>query len=111
MLLLRHVPSIFQDYAFLKCSLNFLALLLANMLYSILGLPWWLSSKESAYNAADLGLIPGLQRFPGEGHGYSSIPACLENPMDRGTWRATVHEVAELDMTEATLHTHARRVH
>ena len=34
-----------------------------------MGLPWWLSSKESACNAGDLGLIPGLGRFPGEGNG------------------------------------------
>ena len=33
------------------------------------GLPWWLSGKESACNAGDLGLIPGLGRYPGEGRG------------------------------------------
>ena len=37
-----------------------------------LGLPWWLSSKESACNAGDLGLIPGLGRSPGGGHGNPS---------------------------------------
>ena len=62
---------------------------------SIIGLPWWLSSKESAFNAVDLGLIPGSQRSPEEGHGYLLQYSCLENPMDRGTWQATVHEVAE----------------
>ena len=43
-------------------------------------------SKASAYNAGDLGLIPGLGRFPGEGNGYPFQYSCLENPMDGGTW-------------------------
>ena len=50
----------------------------------------------------DLGLIPGLGRSPGEGHGYKLQYSCLENPMDRGVWQATDHGVAELDTTEAT---------
>ena len=40
--------------------------------------------KESAYNAGDLGSIPGSGRSPGEGHGNSLQCSCLENPMDRG---------------------------
>ena len=47
-----------------------------------LGLPWWLSSKESACNAGDLGLIPGLGRSPGGGHGNPSSLAS-RIPMDR----------------------------
>ena len=50
-------------------------------------------SKESACNAGDPGLIPGLRRSPGEGKGYPFQYSCLENSMDRGAWRATVHEV------------------
>ena len=42
--------------------------------------------KVSAYNAGDLGLIPGLGRFPGEGNGHPLQYSCLENPMDRGAW-------------------------
>ena len=42
--------------------------------------------KESACNAGDLGLIPGVGRSPGEGNGYSLQCSCLENPMDRGIW-------------------------
>ena len=47
--------------------------------------------KESACNAGDLGLIPGLGRCPGEGNGYPLQYSCLENPMDRGAWWATVY--------------------
>ena len=39
----------------------------------------------------DTGLIPGLGRFPGGGHGNTLQYPCLENPMDRGAWWATVH--------------------
>ena len=50
---------------------------------------------ESACNAGDPGLIPGLARSPGEGNGNPLQYSCLENPMDRGAWRATVHRVAK----------------
>ena len=42
--------------------------------------------KESACNAGDLGLIPGLRRSPGGGHGNPLQCSCPENPMDRGAW-------------------------
>ena len=61
------------------------------------GLPWWLSSKEFACNAGDtedLGSILEAGRSPGERNGYPLQNSCLENSVDRGTWRATVHEVA-----------------
>ena len=51
--------------------------------------------KASACNAGDLGSIPGLGRSPGEGNGNPLQYSCLENPMDRGVWWATVHEVAK----------------
>ena len=40
--------------------------------------------KETAYNTGDPGLIPGLERCPGEGNGNPLQYSCLENPMDRG---------------------------
>ena len=46
--------------------------------------------KASACNAGDLGLIPGLGRSPGEGNGSTLQYSCLENPMDRRAWWATV---------------------
>ena len=49
----------------------------------------------------DVGSILGLGRFPGEGHGNPLQDSCLENPVDRGVWRATVHST-ESDMTKAT---------
>ena len=57
--------------------------------------------KASVYNAGDLGLIPGSGRCPGEGNGNPLQYSCLENPMDRGAWQATVHGVIkELDTAE-----------
>ena len=58
-------------------------------------------SKESACNAVHLGLIPGSGRSPGEGNSNPLQCSRLENPMDRGTWRATVHGVAK-SWTRAT---------
>ena len=51
--------------------------------------------KESACNAGDMGSIPRSGRSPGEGHGNPFQYSCLENPMDRGAWWATVHGVAK----------------
>ena len=55
-------------------------------------------SNDSACSGGDPGSVPGLERCPGEGHGYPAQYPCLENPLDRGGWRATVHGVAESDM-------------
>ena len=52
--------------------------------------------KNPSANAGDVrdsGLIPGLGRSPGEGYGNPFQYSCLENPMDRGDWQATVHGV------------------
>ena len=56
--------------------------------------------KNPPANAGDVGLIPGLGRSLGKGNGNPPQYSCLGNPMDRGAWWATVHEVAkESDMT------------
>ena len=51
--------------------------------------------KESACNAGDLCSMPGVGRSPGGGHGNPLQYSCLENPMDREAWQATVQGVAE----------------
>ena len=63
-----------------------------------------LDGKESACNAVDQGMIPGLGRSLGGGHDNSLQYSCGENPVDRGTLQAMIHGVAESDMTEATEH-------
>ena len=55
--------------------------------------------KNSLASAGDIrhtGSIPGLERSSGEGHGNLLQYSCLENPMDREAWQATVHRVAKL---------------
>ena len=51
--------------------------------------------KNSPANAGYMGSIPGLQRFSGGGPGNPLQDSCLENPMDRGAWWATVHRAAK----------------
>ena len=61
--------------------------------------------KKLPANAGDIrdtGSVPGSGRSPGGGHGNPLQFSCLENPIDRGTWQAAVHRVAESDTTEAT---------
>ena len=73
----------------------------------ILGLPRWLSGKESACsagNARDAGSIPGSGRSPEGGNGNPLQYSCMENPMGRGAWQATVHRVAK---SRTRLNTHA----
>ena len=55
----------------------------------------------------DVSLIPESRRCPGGGHGNSMQCSCLENPMDRGAWRATVHSVAQSQIQLKRLSTHS----
>ena len=62
-------------------------------------LPWWLSGKESACQCRrhkSTGLILILGRWAGEGNGSPLQYSCLEKPMDRGDWRATLHGVTRV---------------
>ena len=70
---------------------------LCNWLIDSFGLSWWLSDKESACSAGatgDTGLLLGLGRPPGGGHGNLLQYSCLDNPMDKGIWWATVHRIS-----------------
>ena len=57
----------------------------------------------NAGDIRDMGLIPGSRRSPGGGHGIPLQYSCLENPMDREAWWATVHGVAK---SQTPLSTH-----
>ena len=62
------------------------------------GLPGISDDKEFACNAGDIrdtGSVPGSGRSPGAGRGNPLQYSCLDNPMDRGAWQATVHSVAK----------------
>ena len=66
--------------------------------YSPKGFPGGDSGKNPPANAGDVrdaGLIPGLGRSPGGGHGNPLQYSCLENPMNRGAWRTIVHSVTK----------------
>ena len=66
------------------------------------GFPCGSAGKESACNAGDLGSISELGRATGEGSGNPFHYSCLENPMDRGDWQATVHGVTRVRHDLAT---------
>ena len=57
------------------------------------------SPPASAGDTGDVGLIPGLGRSPGKRNGYPFQYSCLENPTDREAWWASVHGIAESDMS------------
>ena len=60
-----------------------------------LGFPYGSDGKKSTCSVGDLGSIPGSGKSPGGGNGNSLQYSCLENPMDRGVWQATVHGVSK----------------
>ena len=64
--------------------------------------------SANAGDAGDSSLIPGLGRSPGGGNGKPLQYSCLENPIDRGAWRATVHRVTRSQTTEATEHIYTK---
>ena len=79
------------------------AVALKRVLLGAVGFPYSSVGKELACNSGDPGLIPRSGRFPGDGNGNPLQYSCLENPMDRGAWWATVYGASkESDMTEAT---------
>ena len=75
-----------------------------------MGFPGGSEVKVSVCNTGDPGLIPGSGRSPGEGNGNPLQDSCLENPMDREVWWATVHGVAK-SRTRLSDLTHSLRRH
>ena len=75
-------------------------------IYILLGFPCSSNGKESACNAGGLGSIPGSGRSSGEGNGNPLQYSCLEKPMDRGAWRATVCGISKswTQLKQLTLH-------
>ena len=73
-------------------------------------LPGGSEVKAFACNAGDLGSISGSGRSPGEGNGNPLQYSCLENPMDGGAWKATVHGVAK-SRTRMSDFTHSLKLH
>ena len=82
-------------------------------IYTYTGFPGGTVVKNMPANAGDtrdMGSMPGSERSPGGGTGTPLQYSCLGNPMDRGTWRATVHGVTKsqtgLKRLSVRLHTH-----
>ena len=71
-----------------------------------LGFPGGSVSKESTCHAGDMGSNPGLGRSPGGEYGNLPQYSCVENPMDRGAWQATVYRVAKNQTGLKRLSTH-----
>ena len=98
-----HFPS---PSAFTTTTLPFKSLTILfiyNCIYlfmAVLGFPGGSVVKNPPAKAGDTVSIPGLGRSPGEGNGNPLQYSCLENPMDRGAWWATVHRVTESDTTK-----------
>ena len=74
--------------------------------FNLTKLPWWLIRQRICLQCRDPGSIPGSERCPGEGNGYSLQYSCLENSMDRGAWRAVVHGVTRSQTWLHNFHFH-----
>ena len=99
----------YKAYIWFLCGLHCLFFtILARLLshYLVVISPWYSLLPASAGDAGDMDLNPGSGRSPGGSSGNPLQYSCLENPVDRGTWQATVHGVAESDTTKQ-LSTHA----
>ena len=84
------------SYSWIKC-----AMFLIGSFSVVKNLP------AKAGDKRDVGSVPGSGRSPGEGHGNPLQYSCLENPMDKGAWRAIVHRVTQSQTWLTQLSTHA----
>ena len=90
--------ALFHSFQWLNNTLLYICTTSSLSIPQLMDIPEWLSGKESACNAeatGDTGSIPGLGRSSVERNGYPLQYFCLENHMDRGAWRATVHRFAK----------------
>ena len=71
-----------------------------------MGLPWWLSGKESAYQCRRHRHDPRVGKTPGGGNGHPLQNSCLGHPMDRGAWWAKVHGVPKAQIRLKQLNNH-----
>ena len=92
----------YSVYSFIHSVYLFILFLLW---WFTLGLPYSSDGKESACNAGDPDSIPGSGRSPEEVNGNPLQHSCLENSMDRGAWKATVHRVTK-NWTQLSTHIH-----
>ena len=79
-----------ENLHYIYLYLSIYNLFIYNLLFIF---PGGSDGKESACNAGDLGLIPGLERSPGEGNGNLLQYSCLKNPTDREAWQAIIQRV------------------
>ena len=93
---LNNIEYIIYIYMFSVFILNYSKLFRFSFFMYEWGFPGGSVGKESACYAEDPGLIPGLGRSPGGGNCNPLQYSCLENPMERRAWQATVHGVARV---------------
>ena len=96
-------PDVRAWAAFSTCPFNFHSGI-ACVYIAMPGFPRGSAVKNLPANATDSGSVPGLGRSPGGGHGNPLQYSCLETPMDRGAWQATVHGVTESQTRLRTEH-------
>ena len=82
---------------------------ITNVCHPLRGFPGCNMVKNLSANAGDVGLIPRWRRSPGRGYGNPLQYSCLENPMYRGAWQATIHRVSKTQTQLRQLSTHQQR--
>ena len=101
------VFSVFMNSLWI-CEINSLFMIwvagIFKLVYNCPGLPWYSEGKKSACNVEDLGLIPGLDRSPGGGHGNPLSILAWRIPMDKGAWRAAIHGVIKQITSPGWMH-------
>ena len=105
---MSYISLVLSEYLLEKVNLRsfiyqlFPKQVLIYKMFTVIGLPLWLSSKESACSAGDVDLIPESGRSLRERYSNPLQYSCLENSMDKGGWRATVHGVAKSQTSLST---------